>query len=338
MAPRVSRCAGHGRSQVRGKSARDSLPAFGARPETASCASARACYALRMALFLCAACDRHLRPDAPSCPFCGASAHAEVPPETRSHRTAIVLGVASVVLAVESVACSAVYGAPGVWVDPPPPPGPDASIDAAFTPPPPTPPTCYSPGDVEPIVGVPPALSQGVCTPAALVALADACLDGAGSCPATIAADRVCAACALGPYAGRSGPSAPIGAIVPAGGDAVAAATYACAALVIGRPECAVPAQRAVTCVTTACATCAPSELSTCAPKAEASVCSSAFVVARSCLEAIDTRRGEWLGRCTGRTTRDGFLAVARELCGASPLDAGADAPADAPSDAARDR
>jgi hypothetical protein len=113
----------------------------------------------------------------------------------------------------------------------------------------------------------------------------------------------------------------------------VAAATTTCAALVIGRPDCAVSAQRAVTCVTTACAACSASDLATCAPRAEAAACSSAFTVARSCLDTIEARRGEWLGRCTGRTTRDGFLAVARELC-ASPV---ADAGADASSDASRD-
>lgn len=286
-----------------------------------------------MALFLCSSCDRHLREDAVTCPFCSATTRAEVPPETRTNRTAIVLGVASVVLAVESVACSAVYGAPG-WVDPPEPSRPDASsTDAAFVPPTPTGPACYDPGNIEPIVGVPPTLAQGVCTSSALTALADACLDGGPSCPTAIAADRTCAACALGPYAGRSGPTAPLGAIVPAGGDAVAAATTTCAALVIGRPDCAVSAQRAVTCVTTACASCSASDLTTCAPRAEAAACSSAFTVARSCLDAIEARRGEWLGRCTGRTTRDGFLAVARELCASPAGDAGADASTDAARD-----
>ena len=287
-----------------------------------------------MALFLCATCDRHLREDAVTCPFCSATTRAEVPPETRASRAAIALGVASVLLAVESVACSAVYGAPIERSDPPARPSTDASSpDGAFVPPPPTGPACYDPGGIEPIVGVPPALAQGVCTSSALAAFADACLDGGPSCQTAIAADRTCAECALGPYAGRSGPSAPLGAIVPAGGDAVAAATTTCAALVIGRPDCAVSAQRAVTCVTTACAACSASDLATCAPRAEAAACSSAFTVARSCLDTIEARRGEWLGRCTGRTTRDGFLAVARELC-ASPV---ADAGADASSDASRD-
>lgn len=249
------------------------------------------------------------------------------------NRAAIVLGVASVVLAVESVACSAVYGAPAGWVDPPERSRTDASSpDAAFVPPP-TGPACYDPGNVETIVGVAPALAQGACTPSALAVLADACLDGGPSCPSAIATDRNCAACALGPYAGRSGPSTPLGAIVPAGGDAVAAATTTCAALVIGRPDCAVSAQRAVTCVTTACSACGPSDLATCAPKAESAVCNTSFTLARSCLDAIEARRGEWLGRCTGRTTRDGFLAVARELCASPTADAGADTSTDASRD-----
>jgi hypothetical protein len=59
----------------------------------------------------------------------------------------------------------------------------------------------------------------------------------------------------------------------------------------------------------------------------------TAFAAASSCLEVIVARRGEWLGRCTGPTRRDGFLAVARELCGGPATDGGTDAP----SDAARD-
>ena len=113
----------------------------------------------------------------------------------------------------------------------------------------------------------------------------------------------------------------------------MAPATTACAAFVLNRPDCAIPAQRAVTCMTTACALCETPQHLSCDADAQAGFCAPAFAAASSCLDLIVARRGEWLGRCTGPTFREGFLAVAHELCGAPASDGGIDASGDAPAE-----
>ncbi|MBK8215076.1 MAG: hypothetical protein IPK71_15160 [Myxococcales bacterium] len=265
-----------------------------------------------------------MRPDSQQCPFCGACVFAPVPAATRAHRAAIVLGVASAVLAVESCSVVAVYGASGgEWFDASRP----APRDAATAPRPPA--SCEQPAALLDLTA--PPHFAGVCSDETLVAISDACFERKPSCNDVLAANGACAACALGPYDRSGGSASQLGAI--AYDESGEVSTYACAALVIGRHDCAIPAQRAVTCVTTACASCEPSQLPSCEADARAGSCAPEIAAASSCLDLIVARRGEWLARCTGPTFRDGFLAVAHELCGAPASDGGLDAPGDAPTD-----
>ena len=60
----------------------------------------------------------------------------------------------------------------------------------------------------------------------------------------------------------------------------MAPATTACAAFVLNRPDCAIPAQRAVTCMTTACALCETPQHLSCDADAQAGFCAPAFAAA----------------------------------------------------------
>lgn len=269
-----------------------------------------------------------------TCPFCGAGERAAVPPEARLNRSAMALGVASVFLAVETVACQTVYGVP-VYSGPPFDASSDAQPDASSTATRPPPTSCELPGELIDLAS--PSHASGACTAASLVAIADACFgqDTEVACRRAITADPGCASCALGRYDGHSPPRDHLGALVPSelGYGIVTPATTACASLVLNRPDCAIPAQRAVTCVTTACSACDSKGLPSCEADAQSGFCAPAFAAASACLDLIVARRGEWLGRCTGATFRDGFLAVAHELCGAPASDGGVDATGDAPTD-----
>lgn len=178
--------------------------------------------------------------------------------------------------------------------------------------------TCYEPGDAILLPGTPPTASQSHCSDAELAGLRTACLgvaSSAAACDAQFAVNPACARCVFGALPGENAATTPIPAIIPTSDDAIAPNIAACAALVIGRPDCAAPLARRVSCTRSACATCVDQAAEdACVASAEAGVCSGTIDIA--CTNAINAAQATWTPVCRGVTFEESYLKVGRYLCG----------------------
>lgn len=194
------------------------------------------------------------------------------------------------------------------------PPMADAGRDAA--------PACFVGGAV-PLVGLAPTPYRDVCSTADLAEAEGACpADPHGTaCGAWQAAHPACARCLFGALGTDPPESTPLGALLPVGKSSIPNVA-SCAALVVGRPECALDAARASACTAESCPSCASSAaLSACRAYASVTVCTIA--PNESCRTSIDQGEGTWDRVCRAANTGATFAKIGAFFCGAAP-DAGA--------------
>ena len=177
-------------------------------------------------------------------------------------------------------------------------------------------PACYEEADALAIQGTSPSTGRGLCTDAQLTALQTACLGGsAAGCDAAIAANTACARCVFGALAGDNPATTPLPALIPVSADSVSPNIAACAALVIGRPDCAVALTQQVVCTSSACSTCADQASDdACTATAEGAICRT--TVNAGCNTAVNAAQATWAPVCRGTTFADTYTKVARYLCG----------------------
>jgi len=283
-----------------------------------------------MALTLCSSCERHVRASDPSCPYCGATERSLVPAPAKVSSRAVLFASAVVAVAAVEAACSttvALYGAPGEpWVEPPP-------SDASLLPDgrPPSPPgqdsgaACFSNLGAS-VKGTLPSPRRGLCDPQEIGEVETQCLTsphGGTACKAWKEAHQTCARCIFGPLDGEGPESAPAGAVIPSGATTVMTNLGACASLVLGRLDCAVPIAKASACTAGSCTACMTgSSKRACETFAE-----SACVGPKEaeCDKALKDDYALWASTCQGATPGATFAKVATYLCGAPPADAGSD-------------
>ncbi len=189
---------------------------------------------------------------------------------------------------------------------------PDSGRDAG------APAGCYMPADALALTAATPSLTPSLCTAAQISGAQAACL-GPGSsgpaCNAFLAANTACSRCIFGALAGDDPATTPVAALIPVSDDAVVPNIGACAALVIGRPACAVPLAQEVVCTNSACATCADQAAEdACVAAASAGICST--VINAGCDAAIDAAIATWQPLCRGVAFADTYAKVAGRLCG----------------------
>lgn len=238
-------------------------------------------------------------------------------------RTSTFLVAGLMVVAGEAACSEALYGGPGDRVSPPVEAGPSATEvgppmrqDAAVA--------CYDPAP-ERLLGTAAPAHREACTSDDLQEVERLCFTNphtSTACTDWRAAHAPCGACVFG-----AGPATgPIGAMIPAGPGLLQPNLASCAAFVIGRPECALPAAKASACLTGACARCATvGERTTCRDYAGKNECRD--LVDTDCQKAIDDGIGRWDSVCRGATPGATFAKVAFYLCGALP--GGSDAATD---------
>lgn len=178
---------------------------------------------------------------------------------------------------------------------------------------------CYKEDDAFLLEGLAPSRSPSRCTTAVIKEAVGACLSATSTtagCDAYIAANPECARCLLGGIDGDDFSKVPVGAIIPLSEVAVSPNVAACAALVIGRPECAVPVSKELVCTSTACSTCpAGASTSACQTQASAAICAGLGDAA--CNTAISASTAQWATVCRGTTFKDTFEMVGAVMCGA---------------------
>lgn len=169
-----------------------------------------------------------------------------------------------------------------------------------------------------------PTRGQGLCTDAQSEAIVTGCFGSTGSeakCKAaTEGANEACAGCAFG---GKSKPLAPLVQVTDKGQTILAIG--ACAALVIGKPECALKVTVASACVASACSACEDDATdAACTTEAQNGACKTAIADAAQCNTDITAARTQWEPLCSGTTFAVAGTNVAKLFCGgATATDAG---------------
>jgi hypothetical protein len=258
-----------------------------------------------MALKLCNGCERHVRESDAACPYCGSVEKAQVPAEARSSRKAMYF--AAVVLttaAVETVSCSSTYGAPTTFV------GCDgAACDYQAR--------CQK-LRVSPVGERALSLPNQACTEPIYRRLLEACLRDprATDCP-VVARSRVdCARCVIGPRDQDPLDDVPPAAMLSL--SPLVVNTGACAAAVLGRPDCAAPLTSYDVRVTENCAYCTDDDsFSACreAQRPTGPGSDPAWERVLECLALRDLRRAEWEPVCLGATPEESLDKTAHILC-----------------------
>lgn len=200
------------------------------------------------------------------------------------------------------------------------PSGDTACVAGKCGPKPPAP-ACYDKDEALAQKGTAPRRRPGLCTPAEIVALETACLGSEGptsaTCTAALNTNRNCGRCVVGALGGDDPATTPVGAAITLATNTLGPNVASCAALVIGRPECAVPLAQEVVCVSTACQVCEAADEAACEVAAETGTCklfgSLAPVV---CNVAVRNGVAMWTPVCTGANASETYRKVAAELCG----------------------
>lgn len=182
---------------------------------------------------------------------------------------------------------------------------------------------CYDEELALALEGAAPTAGSGKCTDAQIAGFSAACLGASGSgCEAFIDANKDCSRCVIGPLEGDPA-NTPIGALLSVSDDLVVVNTASCAALVIGRADCALAIAEQETCLISACTACDENDeaaLTQCRADATTGICKD--VVSAACTQAIDARAAEWEPICLGTDFDTELAKVAKYLCGGS-TDAG---------------
>ncbi|MBK8212461.1 MAG: hypothetical protein IPK71_01820 [Myxococcales bacterium] len=180
------------------------------------------------------------------------------------------------------------------------------------------PPACYDETAALALPGTAPTFGQNVCTQADVQSLFTACFGpgaSAATCNAFSASHPDCMRCVVGPLPGDAPATTPISALIPAGDASLMVNVGSCAALAIGRPDCAVTVPKQLTCTASACETCAdePSDTA-CREAAEVGICSS--TVDSACMAALTSTAATWSPICRGPDFVATYQKVAMALCG----------------------
>ena len=185
--------------------------------------------------------------------------------------------------------------------------------------------TCYDEEAALALQGVAPVRGSGKCAAGKIAEFKAACLGSGSNCQAFIDANKDCSRCIIGGLQGDDPKTTPIGALIPVSEDSVSPNTAACAAIVIGKPECAVKLAGQVTCTASACATCEDEASDTdCSNKAAAGICKS--TIDEACNKAVNDAASQWQTLCRGANFDEGYAKVAEFFCGAGGgSDAGTD-------------
>ncbi len=281
-----------------------------------------------MALKLCAQCERHVREQDETCRYCGGSTYAKVRvPVSSATRRAMFAGASVIFVAAAEGACaSAVYGAPVAPFDA----ADNVDASEASVPVPDANPVACFENAGEGLRGVPPTAYRDVCTPQDLVDVEAACLfsaHGTKACADWTTAHPACGRCVFGPLSGEPADTTPLGALTPVGAQSIAPSLGSCAALAIGRPDCALPIAKSNLCEIASCSTCSVPTKGACSAHASQH-CSTPQ--STECQKAIGAAFSRWEKQCQGSNLPSTFTKVATYLCGAPPADAGiADASGD---------
>jgi hypothetical protein len=247
-----------------------------------------------MALKLCNGCERHVRESDAACPYCGSADTSPVPAPARVNRKAMYF--AAIVLttaAVETVSCSAVYG---------------ATIDCEET-------DCgyFARCRSVPTLGVGSGnwSSQVACSEDSYRAITHACLPDVQSSACSNEANlrASCAQCLLGTR-GAERSEVPPGALLAV--DPFLPNTGACASIVLKRPECADLLTEYDSTVASYCNCSDPGSTSACQADRRSAI---QGLSKYGCLELRDARRAEWEPLCVGATPRETLDKVAHVLC-----------------------
>jgi len=185
--------------------------------------------------------------------------------------------------------------------------------------------TCYDEEAALALQGVAPTKGSGKCGAGKIAEFKAACLGAGSNCQAFIDANKDCSRCIIGGLQGDDPKTTPIGALIPVSEDSVSPNTAACAAIVIGKPECAVKLAGQVTCVASACATCEDEASDTeCSNTAAAGICKS--TIDEACNKAVNDAASQWQATCRGANFDEGYAKVAEFFCGGGGgTDAGRD-------------
>jgi hypothetical protein len=258
-----------------------------------------------MALKLCKACERHVRDSDATCPYCGGEEAAKVPAPTRVDRKAMYFAaVVMTTAAVETVSCSSVYGAPTTYV------GCDGSA-------------CNYQARCErmqlsPVGERRLSLPSQACTEPVYRRLVDACVNdpSASDCP-SVASSRVdCARCVIGPRGQEHPSDVPPGATLSL--SPLIVNTGACAAAVLGRPDCAVHLTAHDVRVAENCSHCTDDDASSACRKAQRPTGPGThpeWERVLECLALRDLRRAEWEPVCVGATPEESLDKTSHVLC-----------------------
>lgn len=187
---------------------------------------------------------------------------------------------------------------------------------------------CYSENDAFLQDGTPPVKNSGKCSAAQLTEAEAKCIASTSTeanCTAFVNANKDCGRCIFGVLEGEEEKNTPMPAVIFVSEDLIAPNVLACAALVIGRPDCAQKLSKQEVCLESACASCDPDDSSydACRTEASAKVCKSE--VDAACTKAVDDAKAQWEPICDGADFDAAYRKVAAYMCGGSgtPTDAG---------------
>ena len=157
------------------------------------------------------------------------------------------------------------------------------------------------------------------CTVPQITEFKTKCLgSGATGCDAFIDTNKDCSRCIFGALKGDTPDTTPIPALLPVSDKSVTLNVQACAALAIGKPECAVPLAQELVCVESACSTCTvAADATKCNQEAAADICKDVVAAAKACNTAITAARAQWTPICTeGTTFETTYPKLVNYLCG----------------------
>ncbi len=219
-------------------------------------------------------------------------------------------------------ACSVVYGAPpsdaGTWSSSEPEDASSRTPDASSRKPGAGGPRgCYEEDLALALQGTAPIRGAAMCTAPQIGEIERRCLNPMGTqgeCDAYLPTNKACSRCVFGARSGDDPETTPIGALIPRSEVSVAPNTAACAALVLGKPECAVKAAAQAVCLSSACPSCATDATASaeCQRTAAAGICRGTVDLA--CDQAIRDRENERKATCVGATFTESYTKVATYL------------------------
>ena len=177
--------------------------------------------------------------------------------------------------------------------------------------------SCYDVGSASVLKAKAPVKGQNVCTLATIAALRGACLGStpSGDCKTVTDANKECARCIFGAFPGDSVALTRAPALLPTGESSLSPNVAACAALVVGRPDCALPLSKQVVCTSSACSSCAKEESASCQAEAACGVCAT-VAYSPECTAAT-AQAAAWEATCRGANFDETYTKVANYLCGA---------------------